>query len=350
MDFSTILSQVYFENSVQTYLIALGIVIGARIIAKIAKYILENKLAQWAKKTENKIDDLIVDVLLRPVAFLITIFGVYIAVDFIFLPEGLEKWLKVFLQILIALKVTASLSYLLSLIIDYYFDNNCNLKDNTNLRAMSKIAVKILLWIIVFILVVTNLGYNLNSLIAGLGIGGVAIALAVKGILEDIFSSASIYIDRPFQIGDYIIFGTDSGTVKSIGMKTTRLQTLQGEELVIPNASLTSNNIQNFRKLKKRRVSFQIGILYETPLAKVKKLPETIEKIIENQDNATFDRAFFTTFGDFSLIYEIVYYVDSGDIKEYLAVQQSINFELMNKFEKEKIEFAYPTQKVFVAK
>jgi len=350
MDFHTFLSEIYFGNTVQAYLTAVGIVLGALIIAKIAKFILENRLIKWAEKTKNKMDDLVIDVLLRPIVFLITIFGVYLAVDYLVFPESTEKWIKVILQIVIAFKLTASVSYLCSLIIDFYFEKTRSLKSNTNLRVMSKVAIKILLWMVVFISVITNLGYDLNSLIAGLGIGGVAIALAVKGILEDLFSSVSIYLDRPFQIGDYIVLGTESGTVKSIGMKTTRLKTLQGEELVVPNATLTSTNIQNFRKLRKRRVAFQIGILYETPLATVKKVPEIIQKIIDKQENATFDRAFLTTLGDFSLIYDVVYYVDSGDMKEYLSVQQLINFAVMDKFEKEKIEFAYPTQKVFVAK
>ena len=350
MDLSTFVAQVYFGNTVQAYAIAISIVVGARIVARLAKFILESKLAKLAMRTVNKADDLVVDVLLRPVIFLITIFGVYVAIDYLIFPEGADKWIKVFLQILIAFKLTASISYITSLVIDFYFDKEKNLKNNTNLRVMSKVGVKVLLWVIVFILVVTNLGYNLNSLIAGFGIGGVAIALAVQGILGDLFSSISIYIDRPFQIGDYIVIGSKKGTVKSIGLKTTRIKTLQGEELVVPNAILTSTEVENFRKMKKRRISFEIGILYETPLEKVKKIPEMIEKIIIKQEKTTFDRAHFSTFGDFSLIYGIVYFVDSGEYKEYLDIQQSINIELMEQFEKEKIEFAYPTQKVFVAK
>lgn len=345
-----IAAKAFLGNTIHAYSIAILIVVGAVVLAKISRYVLEHKLAKWANQTENKIDDLVVDVLLRPVVFLITIFGVYIAIDYLVFPEGVEKWIKVFLQVLIAFKVTASVSYLTALLIDYYFDKNKSLKHNTNLRVMSKVMVKVLLWIMVFILVVTNLGYNLNSLIASLGIGGVAIALAVKGTLEDVFSSVSIYLDRPFQIGDYIVIGDKKGTVKSIGMKTTRLQTLQGEELVVPNAVLTGKEVQNFRKMKKRRNSFQIGILYETPLKQVKKVPEIIKEVIDKQEKAEFARAHFSTFGDFSLIYDIVYTVDTGDYAEFMDIQQAINLEIMTRFEKEKIEFAYPTQKVFVSK
>lgn len=350
MDLSTFLSQVYFGNTVQAYAIALGIVLSSVLIAKIAKFILENKLVKWAEKTKHKIGKLVVDILLRPLVFLITIIGVYIAVDYLFLPASIEKWIKAFFQILIALKLTSSVSYLIGLLIDYYFDQHKHLHNNTNLRAISKVTVRVLLWVSIFIVVVTNLGYNLNSLLAGLGIGGVAIAFAVQGILQDLFSSVSIYIDRPFQIGDYIVVGEKKGTVQSIGMKTTRIKTLQGEELVIPNAMLTGKEIENFRKMQERRIVFLFGIVYETPLAKLKKIPKMIEEIVVKHENARFDRAHFTTFGDFSLNFEVVYFINSAEYNDYMDLQQAINFELMEQFEKEKIEFAYPTQKVLVAR
>lgn len=350
MDFSILLEKVYFGNTVQNYLIVLSLVVGSLLIAKILELILYKKLSIWVEKTPNKIDDLVFEVILKPIVFLVTVLGFYISIGYLNIPLGIEKWIKVFLQILIAFKVTASFSHLLKLIVDYYFEKNVNLNSNTNLRYITKKSISLLLWLIVLIVIVTNLGYNLNSLIAGLGIGGIAIALAVQNILGDLFGSISIFVDRPFQIGDFIVVGDKKGTVKNIGMKTTRLTTLQGEELVLPNALLTSSEIQNFRKMKKRRIVFNFGVLYETPLKKVKAIPGIVTKIFENKENIELDRVHFATLGDFSLNFEIVYYVNNGDYAEYMDIQQSVNLDLMESFQKEKIEFAYPTQKVFVAK
>lgn len=344
------LSQTYFGNSVKAYLIALGIVFLSFLLAKFTRFVLENKLVQLTKKSENKILHLVVNVLLRPIAFLIGLLGIYIALDYLVLPFTFQRWILAGLQVLIALKIAQSLSHLIGLLLDFYFDKHLELKNNTNLRAISKVTVRVVLWVLILISVITNLGYNLNSLLAGLGIGGIAIAFAVQGILADVFSSVSIYIDRPFQIGDYIVVGTKKGTVKSIGMKTTRIQTLQGEELVIPNAMLTGKEIENFRKMEERRIVLAFGVTYETPLEKLKKIPQSIENIITKHTNAKFERAHFALFGDFSLNFETVYFIKSAEYKDYMDLQQTVNFELMEFFAKEGIEFAYPTQKVFMGK
>ena len=350
MDYSTFLVQEYFGNTIENYLIALLIVVGAALLAKFFKIILETRLAKWAKSTTNTVDDLIIEVVLRPIVPLITLIGLYFAIGYLVFSPNVDKWAKVILQVLIALKVTSSLLHVLYLFVDSYFNRNVNLKSNANFRYLTKKVVSIVVWVLVFILIITNLGYNLNSLLAGLGIGGIAIALAVQNVLGDLFGSVSIFVDRPFQIGDFIVVGDKKGTVKAIGMKTTRLNTLQGEELVLPNAMLTSKEIQNFRKMKKRRIVFQIGVTYETSVAKIKKIPEMIGKIISSKETCTLNRIHFATFGDFSLNFEIVYFVSTGDYAKYMDTQQAINLEIMEAFEKEKIEFAYPTQKVFVAK
>lgn len=350
MDFSQILSQNYFGNSVENYLIALAIILGSILIAKILKFILEKKLSDFVTKTPNKIDDLLVDVLLRPIVFILTIVGLYVALEYLAIPESFNKWIKGFFQIIIAIKITSSLSKILVLILDYYFEKHPHLQNNTNLLYISKKSIAFLLWLVVIILIITNLGYNVNSLIAGLGIGGIAIALAAQNILGDLFSSISIFVDKPFQIGDFIVVGTQKGTVKSIGMKTTRLTTLQGEELVLPNALLTAQEVQNFRKMKKRRIVFQFGVLYETPLKKLKEIPQLVKEIFEDKAKAELDRVHFSTLGDFSLNFEVVYFLTTGDYNEYMDMQQSINLDLMESFEKHKIQFAYPTQKIFVAK
>jgi len=204
------------------------------------------------------------------------------------------------------------------------------------------------LWVFAFLIFLQNLGYNISTLLAGIGIGGVAIAFALQSILEDVFSYFSIYFDKPFVVGDFLDVGGQFGTVSYIGIKSTRLTTLQGEELVIPNQTLTSSNVHNYKKMKERRIQFSFGILYETPVEKVKKVLQIIKEIVDAEDNDRFDRAHFNNFGDSSLDFEVVYFMLTDDYKEYMNTQQSINLKMLQNFAKEKIEFAYPTRTVLV--
>ena len=195
-------------------------------------------------------------------------------------------------------------------------------------------------------MVLSNLGVDVTTLIASLGIGGLAVSLALQPLFQDMFSAFSLIIDKPFQAGDFIVTGDFKGTVKKVGLKTTRLQSLQGEELIISNSELTTARIQNFKRLQKRRIVFGIGVTYDTPTKKLKTIPETIEKIITAQEGADFERAHFWQFADSSLNYEIVYFVDNADYAVYMDIQQSINMQILEAFEKDGIEMAFPTRTV----
>ncbi len=205
-------------------------------------------------------------------------------------------------------------------------------------------------WLVAAIIVFQNLGYNVSALVAGLGVGGIAIAFAVQNILTDIFSSFSIYFDRPFQEGDYIVVGDDSGTVKKIGIKSTRIQSLKGEELIVSNKELTETRIHNYKKMRERRISFNFGVVYETPTEKLRKIPEIVKSITDKIELVRLDRVHFDKFGDFSLSFEVVYYLNTSDYNKYMDIQQDINIDLKEAFKKEKIDFAYPTQTVFLNK
>ena len=209
---------------------------------------------------------------------------------------------------------------------------------------------KWILWSVGLLLILSNLGINVTSLIAGLGIGGIAIALALQNTLSELFSSFSIYFDKPFIPGDFIVVGDKKGTVEKIGIKTTRLKALQGEELVISNKELTSAQIQNFKKMKDRRISFSFGITYETPVDKIKKIPGMVQEIIEGENGTRFDRAHFSRFDDSALNFDVVYYVQTGDYTKYMDTQQNINIKIMEAFEEMGIAMAYPTQTIYIAK
>lgn len=209
-------------------------------------------------------------------------------------------------------------------------------------------AVRVFLWAIGIVFVLDNLGFDISAVVTGLGIGGVAIALASQGILQDLFSYFSILLDRPFEIGDFIVVGDMSGTVQQVGIKTTRLQSLDGEQLILANTDLTASRIQNFQRMTQRRIAFNLGVTYETTKTQLELIPDILRHIIEGIPQVTFDRAHFASFGDSSLNYEVVYLVETNDYMVYRDVQQQMNLTIKEQFDKAGIEFAYPTQVLYL--
>jgi len=210
---------------------------------------------------------------------------------------------------------------------------------------LSRVAV----WAIVFLLALDNLGINITALVAGLGVGGIAVALAAQNIISDLFASLSIVLDKPFVLGDFLVIDELAGNVEKVGIKTTRVRSLSGEQLVFSNNDLLGSRIRNYGRMSERRILFSIGVVYDTPIEKLEQVPSIIEDIIVTQESARFDRAHFQAFGDYSLSFEIVYFVESSDYRLYMNIQQAVNYEIFRRFADAGIEFAYPTQKIFVA-
>lgn len=217
----------------------------------------------------------------------------------------------------------------------------------TTVSAMSFVG-NLILWSIVLLLALDNMGVDVTALIAGLGVGGIAVALAAQNILGDLFASLSIVLDKPFLLGDFIIVGDQMGTVEKVGLKTTRIRALSGEQLIFANTDLLQSRIRNFKRMQERRVVFKIGVIYETPQPKLAAIPQMIRDIVESQEKTRFDRSHFSEFGNFSLNFETVYYVLAPDYAVYMDIQQAINLAIFEKFAAEGIEFAYPTQKLFL--
>ncbi|MDA3899761.1 MAG: mechanosensitive ion channel family protein [Spirochaetes bacterium] len=223
-------------------------------------------------------------------------------------------------------------------------------EENENATVVNAISLfmRIALWVVGLIILLSNLGVEISALVASLGISSIAIAFALQNILSDVFSSFSIYLDRPFEVGDFIIVGDDNGIVKKVGIKSTRIQTLQGQLLVISNHELTSVRINNYKQMESRRVVFSIGVIYGTPVEKLRKIPQIVKDIIDAQDLATFDRTHFSEIGSHSLNFEIVYYVNSADYLVYRDTHQSVCLGIYETFESEELEFAFPTQTLLV--
>ena len=203
----------------------------------------------------------------------------------------------------------------------------------------------LLVWVVAALMLLTNLGVKIGPLVAGLGIGAAAIALAVQNVLGDLFASLSIALDKPFRIGDFLVVGGEKGTVEQIGIKSTRLRSLSGEQIVISNGDLLKSRVRNYGLLYERRAEFSIGIVYETPVEVVRELPSLIEAAIRAQPKTRFDRAHFAGFGDYALSFEAVYFVLDAEYNTYMNIQQAINLQLLEEFTRRGIELAYPTSK-----
>jgi small-conductance mechanosensitive channel len=206
------------------------------------------------------------------------------------------------------------------------------------------------IWILALLLILDNFGVNITALVAGLGIGGIAVALAVQKLLEDFLSSVAIVLDKPFEVGDFIIVGDMMGTVERIGVKTTRMRSLGGEQLVFPNTDLLGSRIRNFKRMYERRVVFTFGVIYQTQADKLEKIPLIVRHIIQKSQITRFDRAHFFRYGPSSLDFEVVYFILSSDYNVYMDIQQTINIEVFRQFAEEGIEFAYPTQTLIIEK
>jgi small-conductance mechanosensitive channel len=209
---------------------------------------------------------------------------------------------------------------------------------------------RVAIWAFVLLITLDNLGIDITALVAGLGIGGIAVALAVQNVLGDLLASLTIALDEPFVVGDFLIIGDYMGSVENIGVKSTRLRSLTGEQIVMSNNDLLGSRVRNYGRMFERRVVFTLGVTYETPRATLQKIPGVIRSIIEARDQTRFDRSHFAKYGDFSLDFETVYYVLSPDYNAYMDIQQAVNFRIHEEFEKLGVEFAYPTQKLWMTR
>ncbi|HZJ11218.1 MAG TPA: mechanosensitive ion channel family protein [Methyloceanibacter sp.] len=212
-----------------------------------------------------------------------------------------------------------------------------------NALSLIQFFVRVAVWSLALLLLFENIGFDVTALVAGLGIGGIAVALAAQSVLGDLFSSLAIVLDRPFEVGDFIVFGDQNGTVEKIGIKTTRIRSLSGEQISCSNSDLVKSRIHNFRRMAERRIVLVLGVTYDTPADKLERIPGMVKQIVEAQSQARFDRTHFRSFGDSALEFEVVYFVLSADYTVYMDVQQAINFCVLRTFEEQGIGFAFPT-------
>ncbi len=328
----------------------IGITIVVTLVLMFVRRVFFGRFAALAERTSNRVDDIIAEVLHGMRTWFLIVIAFYLAVEFIAADAPAIPWLLrvVFVGLLFQIGLWGN--DLIRVGTEWYVESRDNEASQiTAARAMGMVG-RLVLWTIVLLALLDNFGVDVTALVAGLGIGGIAIALAVQNVLADLLAYVSIVADRPFVFGDFLVVGEHSGTVEHIGIKTTRIRSLSGEQIVFSNNDLLGSRVRNFKRMNERRALFSVGVVYETPHEVLKGLPEIFKAAVEAQENVRFDRAHLKTFADFSINYEIVYYMLVPDYAVFMDTQEAINLAIHKAFTERGIEFAFPTQTLHIEK
>lgn len=336
-----LLQKVYFGNSAGAYLASAGIFLASFAFLSVMGRLLLHRLESWAARTETRLDDILLAVIHKSYLPLLLIGSVHLALRGLSVHASLTALVHFLWMVCVTLFAVRIVSSLLV--------HALTAGKTGGSQAVSALlpVLKISLWALGIIFLLDNLGVKISAVVAGLGIGGVAVALAAQAVLGDLFSYFAILLDEPFAIGDFIVVDDLKGHVEHVGIKTTRVRSLSGEVLVFPNSSLTGSRIRNYQSLKERRVLFRFGLLCETPVEKLKQVPALVRARLLQMKEIRFERAHFAAVGESSMDFEVVYFVLTADYNRHMDIQQEINFGLLEDMQERGLSFAYPTRTVY---
>ncbi|MGC9326187.1 MAG: mechanosensitive ion channel domain-containing protein [Candidatus Hinthialibacter sp.] len=347
----TILDTEYYGNTVYQWLKSLVVAVCVFIIIAFLRWLVLKRLVKYFGEAERgSYASQVIQSIRKLKTIFLMLVTLYFSTAVLNLPESVESIINTTMIIVIILQGGIIVSNLISAWIFRYLARKSK-RDASSLSALNifNFISQVVIWSLVLILCIENMGFDASALITGLGIGGIAVALALQNVLGDLFGSLSIVLDKPFVTGDFIIFDNNFlGTVEHIGIKTTRLRSLSGEQIVCANNDLLKTRIRNFKRMHERRVVFSIGATYQTTYENITEIPTILREAVESQKSIRFDRAHFKAYGDFALLFECVYYVLDSDYLLYMDIQQNINLYIHRKFTEKGIEFAYPTQTIFI--
>ena len=338
------LQYTFWGNTVYSWLFAVGIVVVSILVIRLFRYVILKRLKTWSATTSATWDDILVLGIERLVVPILYVGSFYFAVSTLQLSPKADKVVHIIYMAALTLCVLRLISAVFRRLLMSVAKRRAEHGEGEQSVSGLMIVLNIVIWILGIIFLIDNLGYNVTTLITGLGIGGIAVALAAQTILGDLFSYFAIFFDKPFEIGDSITIGDQSGTVEKIGIKTTRIRTLSGDQLVCSNSDLTNSRVNNFKRLETRRIVFTLRVIYNTPPEILEEIPDLVKVIIDKQPHVEYGRGHLAAFGDWSLNFEFVYNVLSPDYGIYMDVQHAIYLEIVKIFKEKKIRFAFPTQ------
>ena len=339
----------FYHNSVQAWLVAgiVFLVIGTTLL--IVRTLLARRLEKVAARTSTTADDAIVDLLRRTRYFFILAAAIAGATLFLDLPTRALAVGHVLGTIALILQIAIWGNGFITFWFLHYAERKADsdVSSRTTIAAFSFVA-RAIMWSMLLLVALNRLGYDVTALLTGLGVGGIAVALAVQNVLGDVFAALAIVIDKPFVVGDAISVDTLSGTVENVGLKTTRIRSVNGEQLIFSNTDLLKSRIRNFKRMQERRVVLTIGVSYDTPPDTVARIPAMLREAVEAQEQVRFDRSHFMSYGESSLVFETVYFVLTADYLTFANTNQAVNLAVLRRFSAEGIDFAFPTRTIVV--
>lgn len=340
------LTTMFLNNSLGNYLFAFVFFAAVYFFIKLFDKFLLGKMDLLIKKFSDSFSRLLKKIIKKRIYSLLYLLAFHLAFKQLETVPQVDNFVYFVLLFLTVIFVVLTIIDIITYSLKKYWAKKQRNEEQQKVLNATLFFIKIIIWTVAFIFILDNLDIQLTGLLTGLGVGGVAIAFAAQNILTDLFNYFTIFFDKPFDIGDFIIIGDYKGTIEHIGIKTTRLRSLSGEQLVISNTDLVNSRINNYKRMQQRRINFNFGVTYDTPLEKIEKIPGIVEEIIKSVDKTEFDRAHFAEYATSSLLFQVVYYVKDSDYKIYMDVQEEINFKLKERLEKLEVDFAFPTQTI----
>ena len=343
------LDQEFYGNSLYNWLISLGILIGSFILVKILYWIFSNVFKGITSKTKTNIDDVLLDKLEKPLTYLVLIGGYWIAIHFLKFNDTISSVLENVAYLALVLDLTTIFSRifdaLVSEVIMPLSEKSESSFDNQLIPVIQK-GVRSIIWVLGIIIGLDNIGFDITAMIAGLGIGGLALALAAQDSVKNIFAGIMIFLDKPFRLNDRIQINGHDGSVEEVGLRSTRIRTLEGRIVTIPNCTFTDNSVINVTSQPALKVKLNLGLTYDTNEEQMQNAINILEEIVKDQPQIKDDfAAGFNGFGDFSLNILFIYYVKPEG--HWLDTQTLVNKEILRRFNKEGLEFAFPTQTIY---
>jgi small-conductance mechanosensitive channel len=342
-------NEVYWGNTVMSYVIAAVGILLAWLIIRIVKKIFVNWVEKFTQRTSNKYDDLLTNIVEKFIIPWLYIFANYSIIQQLNLHPRFDKILDGAMAFVTVFFAVRLVNFMIQVLLSGYMRRRGESEERIRHLSGMLIVVKGFVWVIGLLTLARNFGFDVSTLLASLGVGGIAIALASQAILGDLFSYLVIFFDKPFEIGDFVTLNNDvMGTVEYIGIKTTRIRSVSGEQLIISNTNMTNATVRNFKRMERRRVVFKLGVVYQTRYELLQKIPAMLKTIVLEQKGITFDRAHLQEYGSYSINFEIVYFLTDPDFNLFMDTQQAILFRIHEDFSKQGIEFAFPTQTLYM--
>jgi small-conductance mechanosensitive channel len=345
------MDQMLWGNTMRVYLVAIIYFLAAVGVMWLFSFLIIKILESICKKKTSRIKEGVIDVFKALQLPLFLIIGIKIASHQLMVHATVVKVMDYILLIVITYYVVRAIIFVVRHASNRVIEKRLkeDKDSDTHLLKFFTKAVYAILWIAAVLFILSQFGVDVSKVLTGLGIAGVAVAFALQSILGDIFASVSIYFDKPFKPGDYVELNDGrEGTVIKTGIKSTRIKLLRGEELVISNKDITETRLHNLERMETRRVELDLRVKYGTPKAKLEKIPKMLEAIVKKQKKAEFLRAHLKTFKESSILFELRYQIKGNDYTVYMDIQQAVNLAVIDAFEKEGIEFAFPTQTIHI--